>query len=410
MPSFLSQSEIRSIGDPTDLTKYRSGPERAQTLSHALISLQGRRPNRTFNQSARVHLDFVVPTLYKLPEYPNEGGKMQSDSIATVNGSNETRPDIAPLNEENLPEAERIFRVAFGTFLGAPEPEVFWADRDYVYGRHRAPHVAAFGATIEGKLVGSNFATKWGSVGFFGPITVRPDLQERGIAQALLAMTMEQFDAWETRHVGLFTFPQSAKHISLYQKHGFYARFLTAIMSAPVGRRPSMPAGWSRFSNLNVAQQNEALLACQDIADTLYPGLDLTEEIRATQAQGLGDTVLLEGISGIAAFAVCHYGPRSEAGADACFIKFGAVRTGAAASTIIFGCSMRARPGGRGWHAKRIRRSEYGSPRGLSKPGRSRISHGNSRRDNASAQRSRLLPSGDLRHRRLAITHSVGIE
>ena len=82
---------------------------------------------------------------------------------------------------------------------------------------------------------------------------------------------------------------------------------------------------------MNVAQQNEALLACQDIADTLYPGLDLTEEIRATQAQGLGDTVLLEGTGGIAAFAVCHYGPRSEAGADACFIKFGAVRTGAAA-------------------------------------------------------------------------------
>ena len=256
---------------------------------------------------------------------------MQSDSIATVSGSNETRPDIAPLNEKDLPEAERIFRVAFGTFLGAPDPEVFWADRDYVYGRHRAPHVAAFGATIEGNLVGSNFATKWGSVGFFGPITVRPDLQERGIAQALLARTMEQFDAWETRHVGLFTFPQSAKHIGLYQKYGFYARFLTAIMSAPVGRRRSTPAGWSRFSDLNVAQQNEALLACQDIADTLYPGLDLTEEIRATQAQGLGDTVLLEGTGGIAAFAVCHYGPRSEAGADACFIKFGAVRTGAAA-------------------------------------------------------------------------------
>jgi GNAT superfamily N-acetyltransferase len=151
---------------------------------------------------------------------------MHSDSIATVNGSNETRPDIAPLNEEDLPEAERIFRVAFGTFLGAPDPEVFWADRDYVYGRHRAPHVAAFGATIEGKLVGSNFATKWGSVGFFGPITVRPDLQERGIAQALLARTMEQFDAWETRHVGLFTFPQSAKHISLYQSMAFTRAFL----------------------------------------------------------------------------------------------------------------------------------------------------------------------------------------
>jgi ribosomal protein S18 acetylase RimI-like enzyme len=253
---------------------------------------------------------------------------MQSDTAATVKRLSERSPDIAPLDAGDLPEAERIFRVAFGTFLGAPDPEVFWADRDYVYGRHRAPHVAAFGAKIDGSLVGSNFATKWGSVGFFGPITVRPDLQERGIAQALLAKTMEQFDAWQTRHVGLFTFPQSAKHIGLYQKYGFYARFLTAIMSAPVGRRPSAAAGWSRFSDLNTAQQNEALLACQDITDTLYPGFDLTEEIRATQAQGLGDTVLIDGPGGIGAFAVCHYGPNSEAGADACFIKFGAVRAG----------------------------------------------------------------------------------
>jgi GNAT superfamily N-acetyltransferase len=156
---------------------------------------------------------------------------MQSDGAAIARGSNEPSLDIAPLNDKDLPKAERIFRVAFGTFLGAPDPEVFWADRDYVYGRHRAPHVAAFGATIDGNLVGSNFATKWGSVGFFGPLTVRPDLQERGIAQALLARTMEQFDSWETRHVGLFTFAHSAKHIGLYQKYGFYARFLTAIMS-----------------------------------------------------------------------------------------------------------------------------------------------------------------------------------
>ena len=168
---------------------------------------------------------------------------MQSDSIATSNGSNETRPDVAALSEKDLPEAERIFRVAFGTFLGAPDPNVFWADRDYVYGRHRAPHVAAFGATIKGNLVVRSMV----------------------------------------------------------------------------------------FTELNTAQQNEALLACQDIADTLYPGLDLTEEIRAPQGQGLGDTVLIDGTGGIGAFAVCHYGPRSEAGADACFIKFGAVRVGAAA-------------------------------------------------------------------------------
>jgi GNAT superfamily N-acetyltransferase len=232
---------------------------------------------------------------------------------------------IAPLAEFDIPEAQRIFRVAFGTFLGAPEPETFWSDRDYLHGRWRAPHVAAFSAKRDGQLVGSNFATRWGSVGFFGPITVRPNLQEGGIAKALLAQTMAQFDAWGTTQTGLFTFAQSAKHVALYQKFGFYPRFLTAIMAAPA-MSSHAPGGWSRYSALPEAQQAQALAGCREVADTIYPGLDLTEEIRAVHTQDLGDTVLLEGPKGVAAFAICHYGPRSEAGADTCFVKFGAVR------------------------------------------------------------------------------------
>jgi ribosomal protein S18 acetylase RimI-like enzyme len=253
-----------------------------------------------------------------------------SDHNASGNtGPKASRPVVGKLDEKDLPEAARIVRVAFGTFRGAPDPDTFWADRDYVYGRLHAAHVASFGATLDGELVGSNFATNWGSVGFLGPLSVRPDLQERGIARALLAKTMEQFDAWDTRHVGLFTFPHSAKHIALYQKYGFYARFLTAIMSAKAVRQTA--AGWSRFSELSQAQREEALQSCRDVADTVYPGLDLSGEIEATHVQGLGDTVLIEGAPGIVAFAVCHYGPRSEAGADTCFIKFGAVRDGRSA-------------------------------------------------------------------------------
>jgi GNAT superfamily N-acetyltransferase len=158
---------------------------------------------------------------------------MQHETISTDKVLGSSRPVVAALDEKDLPEAERIFRLAFGTFVGATDPDVFWSDRDYVYARHRAPHVAALGAAIDGILVGSNFATKWGSVGFFGPITVRPDLHDRGIARALLAKTIEQFDAWGTQHTGLFTFAQSAKHVGLYQKYGFYPRFLTALMTTP---------------------------------------------------------------------------------------------------------------------------------------------------------------------------------
>jgi GNAT superfamily N-acetyltransferase len=255
---------------------------------------------------------------------------MAQDAAAPDGASKAGRPIVGALADKDLPEAERILRLAFGTFLGVPNPETFWSDRDYVYGRQRSPHVASFGATLNGKFVGSNFVTHWGSVGFLGPITVHPDLHESGIGRALLDKAMTQFDAWGTRHVGLFTFAHSAKHVALYQKYGFWARFLTAIMSAPVvSRRGS--TGWSRFSTLNEAERAEALRSCRAVADGLYAGLDLTEEIRATDSQRTGDTILVEDAGGIAAFAVCHYGPRSEAGAGCCFIKFGAVCDGRSA-------------------------------------------------------------------------------
>jgi predicted N-acetyltransferase YhbS len=240
------------------------------------------------------------------------------------------QPVITALAESDLPEAARIVRLAFGSLLGAPDPENFWTDRDYAFGRFPASHVASFGAKLGGKLVGSNFAVNWGSVGFFGPLSVRPDLQERGIAQALLARTMEQFDVWQTRHVGLFTFAQSAKHVALYGKFGFYPRFLTAIMSAPAAAKEKA-AGWSRFSSLTRVQREEALRACREVTESIYPGLDVSGEIVAVHAQSLGDTVLIEGDDGLAAFAVCHYGPRAEAGADMCFAKIGAARDGPSA-------------------------------------------------------------------------------
>jgi hypothetical protein len=53
--------------------------------------------------------------------------------------------------------------------------------------------------------VASNFATRWGSVGFFGPLTVRPDLWDRGVAKRLIEATMELFAKWASlwfRHRG----------------------------------------------------------------------------------------------------------------------------------------------------------------------------------------------------------------
>jgi len=235
--------------------------------------------------------------------------------------------DIRPLAERDLPEAQRIIRLAFGTFLGASEPETFWADRDYAYGRFEAEHTAGFAAEQAGALVGSNFATRWGSVGFFGPLTIRPDQWNSGIGQRLVGAACDALEAWGVRHAGLFTFADSAKHVWTYGKFGFHPRFLTAIMAAPA--KAASGQRWSRYAELPESQRRQVDSAIRELTEQIYEGLDLGGEIHTALARNLGDTLLLwDGDSRVAGFAICHWGPASEAGKDCCFIKFGAVRPG----------------------------------------------------------------------------------
>src|SRR5262245_61101095 len=205
-----------------------------------------------------------------------------------------------------------------------------WTNRgEHHKNRFAAEHTAAFAAEDDNRaLAGSNFATRWGSVGFFGPLTTRPDLWDSGIGQRLVAAACDQFEAWRVRHAGLFTFAQSAKHVGLYGKYGFHPRFLTAIMTAPAAAQTT--AGTAlRYSALPEGQRQEAENACRELTEELYDGLDLGGEIRTVAARRLGDTALLwDQDSRLAGFAVCHWGPASEAGEGCCYAKFGAVRPG----------------------------------------------------------------------------------
>ncbi len=238
---------------------------------------------------------------------------------------------IRPLRESELETADRIFRLAFGTFLGLPNPESFAADTDTLRLRWKADPTRVFAAEVDGELVGTNVASDWGSVGFFGPLTICPDLWDQGIAQRLMEPIMEKFSEWGTKHAGLFTFPHSPKHIHLYEKFGFFARFLTPIMSKAVAPHTSPVAHWSTYSQLKESEREEYVAACRELTNAIYEGLDLEREIQAVQQQQLGDTVLLLDDTHLVGFAVCHYGAGTEAGNGVCYVKFGAVRPGRAA-------------------------------------------------------------------------------
>ncbi len=234
---------------------------------------------------------------------------------------------VRPLEEKHLLEADRIIRLAFGTFLGLPDPRQFCGDAEFARSRWKADPEAVFGAEISGELVGSVFVTHWGSFGFFGPLTVRPDWWDQGIGQRLLEPTMALFEEWGVRHRGLYTFAHSPKHIALYQKFGFWPRHLTPVMGKPIP--PAAKAsGCSKLSETPAKNRAALVNACREVTSAVYEGLEVQREIDAVVEQGLGDVVLLGDGTKLEGFAVCHCGAGTEAGSGVCYVKFGAVRPG----------------------------------------------------------------------------------
>lgn len=246
------------------------------------------------------------------------------------------------MREGDLEEADRIVRLAFGTFLGMPDPTKFMGDADYVKTRYSADPPAALTAEINGRVVGSNFALDWGSVGIFGPLTVHPDYWDKGVARLLLDRTMKIFEGWGTKHMGLFTFSQSTKHVHLYQKYGFWPRYLTAIMSREIGKaQDSVEA--INYSQLGSEEQKEMARECARLTGSILEGLNLKKEIDSVENQKLGDTIMLRENGTIAAMAICHSGPGTEAGSRTCYVKFGAASSGTIFEDLLDACEQYAK-------------------------------------------------------------------
>ena len=236
---------------------------------------------------------------------------------------------VRSLEEGDLNAADRVLRLAFGTFRGLEDPSATFGDADAVRTRFRAAPGCAWAAEVDREIVGSVFAARWGTFAFLGPLTVRPDFWDRGVGSRLVAVVTEAFGRWGVHQAGLFTFPNSAKHVGLYQKHGFWPRFLTAVTAKEVTRAAGECA---MFSGIPAGKRASALEAIRALTDAVFPGLDVTHEVEAVEAQRIGDTLLLREDGLLAGVAVCHCGGGSEAGSGVCYVKFGAVLPGAGAA------------------------------------------------------------------------------
>ena len=231
--------------------------------------------------------------------------------------------------KEDLKEADRIIRLAFGTFRGHDDPENFRSDARFAHPRFSADPSASFVAELDGKVIGSNFGLHWGSVGIFGPLTVHPEYWDKGIGSKLMAPVMSCFKTWNVTHSGAMTFANSPKHVNLYRKFGYHPRFLIPVMSKkiePASTTSNSKLTWSSYSDC-AEDQDKYLDECNKVTNTIYPGLDLELEIKTVNKMNFGETLILfDENKEVVGFAICHCGANTEAGNDKCYIKFGAVK------------------------------------------------------------------------------------
>ena len=237
------------------------------------------------------------------------------------------RLTVANLEKADLPAANRIYRLAFGTQFQLADPMAFAGDSNVLAARLGANPDGAWGAWLSGQLVGSCFGSLWGSLGVIGPLTVTPALWRKGIAQQLLAPVLDWLASRGANYMALSTIPTSPDHLMLYRKFGFHPRFLYAIMLKPA-IRPDAPPDFTRFSNLTTSGREAALDTCQTFCHAFLEGLDFRSEVESVFRQGIGDTIFIRDAGGVAGFGVCHFGRGSEAESGVLYLKAGAVRSG----------------------------------------------------------------------------------
>jgi len=243
------------------------------------------------------------------------------------------------MRDGDVDEADRVMRLAFGTWLGVPDPMTVFGDSDILRARYRADPGGAVVAERDGEIIGAVYATRWGSYGFFGPLCVRPDNWDQGIGGRLLEPVMDLFAGWGVRQSALFTFPNSTKHVGLYQRFGFWPQHLTSVLAKPPVAASDPPERYDGDA--------ATLEACRNLSDSVFEGLDLSAEIEAARTHGFGATVLVRrGRDGaLSGFAVCH-DRAGEAPSDACFVKFALASDADSFEELLDACEALAAAGG----------------------------------------------------------------
>jgi len=225
-----------------------------------------------------------------------------------------------PVEERDVPSLNRLFADAFTDryrrdgLVGVRVP--YLNEQIWRYAIADSAGGAMVWRDESDRTVAFNIAHRSGTEGWMGPLCVRPDRQLGGLGREIVLAAADWLKEQGVTTLGLETMPRTVDNIGFYSRLGFLPGHLTLTMTTDTGRRGQRWAGPVRA--LGALPGGEAAGTRRDMArllEELQPGVDFAREVDLTLQDGLGDVVLLERDSGLAAFALCHAVPLAEGSA-----------------------------------------------------------------------------------------------
>src|ERR1041384_4492613 len=162
----------------------------------------------------------------------------------------------------------------------------------------------------DGRLAAFNLAHRCGVEGWMGPLAVRTDRQGTGVGKTIVRSASDWLIDQGVTTLGLETMPRTVENIGFYARLGFAPGHLTVTLTNDIATRGH--AAPSLLSQRKGDAGSAALAAARRLVGTLTSGYDFTREIVLTAELGLGDTSLVDGDDGLAAFVLWHSTPLAE--------------------------------------------------------------------------------------------------
>jgi len=218
---------------------------------------------------------------------------------------------VRPMTHADLKAAAEATNAAYGALTGrAPTEEPMFPLSIFELRFAADPRgcLVAVDDTgpLNGEVIGALFSVARASLGWFGPLAVRPEHQREGVAEALVAECLGIWNDRDLRLTGLETLPDAGSHLQFFERLGFRPAWTGIALRGPAWEH-GMPAGVETGGQM------------PDL-DYIYPGLDVYGEAVATTTQGAGQVLTTD--DGV---AIVHWD--SVGVPDAGFVPFLAART-----------------------------------------------------------------------------------